>query len=77
MGGRVSGILAERIAQTIFRHRTQRAWAKHLGVSPAFVCKVIAGNTLPTPAILDDLGLERVVTVEYRPTTAPGEGEAR
>lgn len=41
--------------------KTRTAWADHLGVSPAHVSGVLSGKKKPTPKMLDDLGLERVV----------------
>jgi hypothetical protein len=41
--------------------KTQAAWADHLGISCSHVSGVLAGKKNPTPKMLDDLGLERVV----------------
>lgn len=40
----------------------QHAWAKAMGISQAYVNQVIQGNREPGPAILDAVGLERVVS---------------
>lgn len=41
---------------------TQSAWAKKHGVAAAYVSDVINGRREPGKAILDALGLERIVT---------------
>jgi DNA-binding transcriptional regulator YdaS (Cro superfamily) len=50
----------------------QAAWARSHGISPAYVSDVINGRREPGPAILDALGIERVVT--YRPKPPASEG---
>ncbi len=51
---------------------SQSAWAKTIGISPAFLSDVLGGGREPSPAILEPLGLERVtmyqpVKVNYAP----------
>lgn len=45
---------------------SQKAFAKHLGVSPAWISDVLRGNRRPGKTILDYLGLERVTTYELK-----------
>lgn len=45
----------------------QGAWAKTKGLAPSYVSDVLNGRRDPSPAILDALGLEKVVT--YRKKT--------
>lgn len=40
----------------------QGAWAKAKGLVPSYVSDVLNGRRDPSPAILDALGLEKVVT---------------
>ena len=44
------------------RAGTQKALAEQLGVSPAYLSDVLNGRKDPGDAILEPLGLERVVT---------------
>jgi DNA-binding transcriptional regulator YdaS (Cro superfamily) len=53
---------------------SQAAWARKHGVSPAYVSDVINGRREPGPAILDALGIERVVTYRPKPPASEGEG---
>lgn len=46
---------------------TQLAWAKSKGLVPSYVSDVLNGRRDPSPAILDALGLERVVTYRRKP----------
>lgn len=41
---------------------SQSAWAKANGVSQAYVNHVLEGKREPGPAILEAIGLERVIT---------------
>lgn len=45
---------------------SQAAWAKKHGLSPAYVSDVINGRRDPGKAILEALGLERVVTYRVK-----------
>lgn len=54
--------LHEWMRVTVLRlFKTQGAWAEHLNVSQAHVSAVLNGVKRPSPKMLDDLGLERVV----------------
>ncbi len=46
---------------------TLRAFARASGVSPAYVCLVLAGKRLPGPAILRALGLRTTVVRNAKP----------
>lgn len=45
---------------------SQAAWAKKHGLSPAYVSDVINGRREPGKAILEALGLERVVSYRVK-----------
>lgn len=55
-------LLQARIQDAIMEHGTQAKWAIHLGLSKAFVCKVVLGKKKPGPRILKDLGLVQTTT---------------
>jgi biotin operon repressor len=42
-------------------HGSQKALARHLGISPAYLCDVIKGRRDAGTTVLDALGLVRVV----------------
>ena len=48
-------------------HGSQRAFAKSIGVSPAYLSDVLKGRREPGPKILDALGITRRAT--YAPTS--------
>lgn len=62
----IRGLLRERVRLALRRHRTQRAWAAHLGVSPAMVTMVLRGQRDPPRGMLADLGLVKVVIYRDR-----------
>jgi hypothetical protein len=43
-----------------------RALGAKWGVTPSYLCDLLQGRRAPGPKLLRPLGLERVVTVEYR-----------
>jgi DNA-binding transcriptional regulator YdaS (Cro superfamily) len=45
---------------------SQAAWADERGVTPAYVSDVLRGTREPGPAILNALGLERVVSYRQK-----------
>lgn len=47
---------------------SQRALARSLGLSAAFVSDVLRGNRAPSGPLLDLLGLERIVAYQVRYT---------
>jgi DNA-binding transcriptional regulator YdaS (Cro superfamily) len=53
---------------------SQAAWARSHNLSPAYVSDVINGRREPGPAILEALGIERVVSYRPKPTASEGEG---
>lgn len=63
----LTGILGERVTDALHRHRTQVAWAKHLGHPQAYLSKMLKGRVRPSEAMLIDLGLMRIVTETYEP----------
>lgn len=50
---------------------SQKAWAKQHNINEAFLSQVLRGEREPSPAILDPLGMERVVV--YRKKEAAPE----
>jgi DNA-binding transcriptional regulator YdaS (Cro superfamily) len=55
-------------------HGNQAAWARDHNLSPAYVSDVINGRREPGPAILEALGIERVVVYRPKPPASEGEG---
>jgi DNA-binding transcriptional regulator YdaS (Cro superfamily) len=53
---------------------TQAQWARKHNISPAYVNDVINGRREPGPAILEALGIERVVSYRPKPPASEGEG---
>lgn len=47
------------LRQLVEQHKTQRAAAEALGVSPQFLNQCLTNKTLPTGAILDTLGFKK------------------
>lgn len=57
--------LQERITQLIAEHGGVRAAARYLGVDPGYVSRLNSGEkTEPSAAVLQKMGLRRVVTYE-------------
>ena len=54
------------IAEACNQIGNQSRWARHAGVSPQYLTDVLRGRRSPGRAICNALGLERVVSVEYR-----------
>lgn len=52
----VIGMIRERVEEA----GSMRAYAREIGVSPAYLHDALNGNRLPGPAILAGLGLTRV-----------------
>lgn len=71
MGRKGQELLDARIEDMLAKHGSQRAWAEHLGVSRAYVCKVVAGEKPPNAAMLLEMGL--VIIREERIEEIPGE----
>jgi len=59
----------EHIVRAVNEAGSIRAVARDWGVSPSYLCDLLAGRRAPGPAILGPLGLRRVVTVTYEPVT--------
>lgn len=57
MGRKGEELLRSRIDDMLSKHGSQKNWAEHLEVSRAFVCKVVAGEKRPNPAMLREMGL--------------------
>lgn len=56
------------ILQELVRKRgTQVAAAKHLGISPQHFGDLLRGHRTPGNAILEKLGLVKVITIRYEP----------
>lgn len=55
--------LRQRIEDRISEIGSQSAWARHLGVSKAFVSNVMSGHRQASSKMLSDLGLERVMVI--------------
>ena len=53
----------------------QAAWAKAIGVSPAYVCDVLQGRRSPGESILAPMGLERHVIYRRVALAAAGHEE--
>lgn len=49
----------------------QKAWSEANGVSPAYVSDVLHSRREPGPALLEALGLVRIVRYRAKPPTAP------
>jgi transcriptional regulator with XRE-family HTH domain len=60
---------AERIAELVREHGSQRKAAKALGLSQTYFNMIARGEKEPGPAFLDAAGLLKVTTTEYRRTT--------
>lgn len=54
-------VLTQFLRETIGRHGGTSLYAKHLGVSCAFVSRMASGQRYISGRILEDLGYERVV----------------
>jgi transcriptional regulator with XRE-family HTH domain len=52
------------LAAAIERHGSQRALARHLGVSQAYVWQLLTGRSPFSDGILEKLGLRRTVVVD-------------
>jgi predicted metallopeptidase len=50
-------------------HGTASAWAAHLGVKPPYVSRVLSGKQDPSKAMLDDMGIEAIVTYHIKAGT--------
>lgn len=57
MGRKGEELLRSRIDDMLSKHGSQKNWAEHLGVSRAFVCKVVSGEKRPNFAMLREMGL--------------------
>lgn len=57
--------VTEELRRRLATAGTQKALADQLGISQPFLCQVINGQREPGKALLDTLGLERVVI--YQP----------
>ena len=55
--------LSARLRDLVQAHGSQRAAARHLGISPQYVCDLLKGRREPGPAVLKKLGLRRDVRI--------------
>lgn len=69
MGRKGQELLDARIEDMLAKHGSQRAWAKHLGVSGTYVNRVVKGEKPPNAAMLREMGL--VMVREDRIEEAP------
>ena len=67
--------IPQKLRQSANQRGSQRALAKELGVSEAYLSDVINGRRDPGRKILKALGLERVVA--YRPVRSRGRRRTR
>ncbi len=49
----------------VAEHGSQKAFAKHIGVSEPYLTDVLLGRRHPSPRILEPLGLRKVVEIVY------------
>lgn len=54
-------VIAELRAHIARKYRTQHAAAKAWGVSQQYLSRVMNGTSLPTPEILAEMGIKRVI----------------
>lgn len=59
-------LLPELRAHVSRKYRCQKIAAKAWGVSAPFVSMVLAGRKSPTPQILEDAGIVRTVSYQWR-----------
>lgn len=52
--------------EKLCKGRTQAAVARELGISPAYLCDILAGRREPGPSVLKALGLERKISYERK-----------
>lgn len=52
--------------QAVTKAGTAKEWAQQHGISPVFLSAVLAGKKPASPAVLDALGVERVVIYRLR-----------
>lgn len=65
------------LADIVARSGSQKATAREAGCSPAFLNDVLKGRREPSGAILDALGLERVIYYRAKTKNAEGNANAR
>jgi hypothetical protein len=60
----------QRLREACEKAGSENAWAKAHGMSQAYVNDAIRGRREPGPAILEAMGLEKVIEIRYRPTAS-------
>jgi len=53
--------LIARLERAVKAAGSQTAYGRSLGLTPQYICNVLAGRQLPGTAILDALGVRRIV----------------